>query len=108
MNDAGVNNVCVTVKEPTESANAGGDTVVEFFQLKIPTWYAQMRPLGGNESAVSDAIEGRRTWRFTGRYRADITSAMQLLWEGRTFEIQYVEDGGARTRELTVVAIELV
>lgn len=64
---------------------------------------AAAEPLRGREFAALQAAQADLSIRFRIRYRAGITPAMRVVWEGRNYGIVEVIDVGGRHRELELM-----
>ena len=79
------------------------DTLVALAE-NIP---ARIEPLEGRELLLAQQTGMVRPFRFTLRYRADVTGATTLLYDGRTFDIKSIADPEEKHRELIVQAEEV-
>jgi hypothetical protein len=69
--------------------------------LDPPTWYCSMQPA----AQVSD---GLAAFFIRGRFHPGIGLETQITFEGRTFQVQAVQDLDERHREIQVTAVEVV
>lgn len=58
----------------------------------VATTWADIQPLSGRELLSAQAQQAETTHKVLIRYRAGVTSAMRLLYQGRVFNIQSVTD----------------
>lgn len=74
-----------------------------------PAWAAKERVTGQEEFERSDQLmHEEELVRFRIRYRADIVShEMRLVWEGRAFDIQKLEELDNTRRELGLLCREV-
>lgn len=73
----------------------------------VATWWAKVEPLQGTEQVQAMQAGLRSPHRFTGHYRAGITGATELYYDGRRFDVNSVVDPGAKHRQLVILADEL-
>jgi hypothetical protein len=71
-------------------------------ELEPATWYCAIQPTAG---AVSD---GQAPCFMRGRYHPGITLETQVIFEGRTFQVQGVTDVDERHIELQLTCVEVV
>lgn len=69
--------------------------------LDPPTWYCSLQPA----AQVSD---GLAAFFIRGRFHPGIGLETQITFEGRTFQVQAVQDLDERHREIQVTAVEVV
>lgn len=74
----------------------------------VATVRAKVQPLEGNEQLQAMQTGMSRPHRFTIRYRAGVTGATELVYDGRTFNVSSVIDPDAKHRELVILADEVV
>jgi hypothetical protein len=70
--------------------------------LDPATWHCSM------QSAATQVIDGLTAFFVRGRYHPGITLETQILFEGRTFQVQSVTDVDERHVELTLMVVEVV
>lgn len=70
--------------------------------------YARVDPLEGREQLQAMQTGMVRPHRFYLRYRTGMTGANQIVYDGRTFDIQSVVDPEEKHRELVILADEVV
>lgn len=91
----------VTVRAPGTTEDALGQRVAGW--TDVCTVWAQAQPLRGREFMAASAMQSEAVVRFRLRYRADVTSAMQVVWRGVGHAIvgEPIDvDGGRHTLEL--------
>jgi hypothetical protein len=59
-------------------------------------------------SAAGQVVDGQAAFYVRGRYRPEITLETQLLFEGRTFQVQSVTDIDERHMDLVLMCVEVV
>lgn len=83
----------VVIQRETVTKDAlGGD--VQTWSTLTTVW-AEVRPLSGREAIEAGRISSTANVWITVRYRDDITPLMRVIWRGRTFEINQIENQGA-------------
>lgn len=95
----------VTLRAPSASEDALGQRVAGWSD--VCTVWARAQPLRGREFLAASASQSEATVRFGLRYRAGVTSAMQVVWGGVAYAIvgQPIDvDGGKHTLELMCTA----
>lgn len=70
--------------------------------LDPPTWYCAI------QSAATQVVDGQTAFFVRGRHHAGINLETQLLFEGRTFQVQSVTDVDERHVELVLMVVEVV
>lgn len=72
-------------------------------RLDDPTiWHCSM------QSAATQVIDGQAAFFLRGRFHPAITIETQLVFEGRTFQVQGVTDIDERHTEIQLFAVEVV
>jgi hypothetical protein len=66
------------------------------------TWHCQI------QSAATQVVDGLTALFVRGRYHPGITLETQIVFEGRTFQVQSVTDVDERHVELTLMVVEVV
>jgi Phage head-tail joining protein len=66
------------------------------------TWYCAMQPAG------AQVADGLAAVLVRGRYHPGITLETQILFEGRTFQVQGITDVDERHVELQLTCVEVV
>jgi hypothetical protein len=70
--------------------------------LDPSTWHCQI------QSAATQVVDGMTAFFLRGRYHPGITLETQILFEGRTFQVQGITDLDERHREIQIMAVEVV
>lgn len=79
---------------------------------RVETWstfatcWAEIRPLQGRELQTAQAVAAETTHELSLRYRAGVTPAMRVAYQGRIFDITAVMDPDTRHRRLTLLCSE--
>lgn len=88
----------ITIQEPA------GANWVDFATL----WAAKEQVTGREISELSDQLlHDENLVRFRIRYRAGLTHKMRVLWDGKTYDIQRVEEPDNNRREMTLLCLEV-
>jgi Phage head-tail joining protein len=66
------------------------------------TWHCQI------QSAATQVVDGLTAFYIRGRYHPGITLETQMLFEGRTFQVQSITDVDERHVELALMVVEVV
>lgn len=78
----------VEVRTPgARTSDGGGGFTRRYRRVYNAMWDVEIRPLQGTERLRAMQTQANATHQITGRYRSDVTSATQLVHEGRTFKI---------------------
>lgn len=99
--NAGAMDQRITLREPSTAEDALGQRIPGW--TDVCTVWAQVQPFRGREFLAAHAAQSSASVRFRLRYRAGVTSAMQVVWGGVAHAIvgQPVDvDGGKHTLEL--------
>lgn len=75
----------VTFQIYQSAENTMGDVVSSW--IDHSTRWAMIKTVQGKEFIQATAVRGESTVRFVIRYAKGITNTMQILYDGRTFEI---------------------
>lgn len=94
----------VTLQTKTTTTDAGGGTTETW--TDTATVWAAVEPLEGTERLRAMQVSPTLSHRIRMRYRADVTTAMQVVYNGRAFDITSVVDVSERHRELQMLAEE--
>jgi Concanavalin A-like lectin/glucanases superfamily/Phage head-tail joining protein len=70
--------------------------------LPVSTWYCALQPAG------AQVADGLAAFLVRGRYHPGITLETQILFEGRTFQVQGITDVDERHVELQLTCVEVV
>lgn len=98
---AGRLNKRVTIKQVTQAKNAYHEMIDTWTTLA--TVWAEVSPLNGREVFEAQKVNAASTIKVTMRARSDITSAMQLVYSGVTYAIDYVPPYDSR-RDMEIIA----
>lgn len=107
MIDPGLMNRRVTIETAGTPTPDGGGGWTPGTPSTVETW-AHIEPLAGDEQIQAMQTGMQRPHRFTMRYRADLTGAKVLVYQGRRFDVKSVVDTNAGHDELVVLADEIV
>lgn len=77
----------------------------ETWQEVFPAW-ARILPLGGRELLFAKQIASESSHQVTIRYRASVTPRMRIVYQGRVFEIESVNDVEERHEYLELLCSE--
>lgn len=94
----------VKLQSLTRTPDAGGgytETMTD-----VATVWAQVEPLEGTEQLRAMQVSPTLSHRIRMRYKANVTPAMQAVYNGRTFDITSVIDPGERHREIELLVEE--
>jgi SPP1 family predicted phage head-tail adaptor len=105
---AGKRDQLVTIEAPSQSTDGLGQRVETWAAITDGTniWAAAL-PIRGREFFAAGATQNETTVRFFMDYRADITSAMRIVWNGIAHAIvgePINVNGGNHTLELMCAA----
>lgn len=94
----------VTIQALTRTPDTGGG-YTETWSDTATVW-AAVEPLAGTERLRAMQVSPTLSHRIRMRYRADVSSAQRLVYNGRAFDITSVVDVDERHRELQLLAEE--
>jgi SPP1 family predicted phage head-tail adaptor len=94
----------MTLEQPSRAADGGGGVAVSW--TPISDLWAELRSIGGNESAASEGVQGRVTHEVTIRRRTNIATSMRLRMGTRLFAIVAVLDRDGAEPYLRILAEE--
>lgn len=78
----------VEVRAPgARTSDGGGGYTRRYRPTYGAKWDVEIRPLQGTERLRAMQTQANATHQITGRYRSDVTSATQLVHEGRKFKV---------------------
>lgn len=80
----------ITIQQRSTSKDTFGQESVTWSD-RLSCW-AKIEPLSGRELELGQAVASEVSHRVTVLYRAGITSAMRVLYQGRYFDIHGVLD----------------
>lgn len=81
----------------------GGGGYVESWVSYAHVW-ANVRPMSGRERFQAQQTQAAADYRFTIRYRDDVTEADRIRWRGKTYNIRFIADAGPREPYLAIDA----
>ena len=58
--------------------------------------YASVRPMSGSERNRSDQTEAFADYRFYVHYRAGLSAANLIVWNGTDYNIKFIADNGPK------------
>jgi len=73
---------------------------IDDYGQEIPQWsdldeiWSQVVPLRGNERYAAQQPGALSAMKFAIRYRSDVTEQMRILYDGRYYDITYIEELG--------------
>ena len=104
MNPGKLNKRVELQKVEREKDGAGGFKESE--PITFATTWASIDGLSGSEFRRAHQQMVELTHKITIRYRKDIDRTMFVSYEGRSFEIQYIENQEERNRFLELFCLE--
>ena len=75
----------ITLQQRSATLDSWGQQVTTWSDL-VTAW-ASIEPLEGRELVTAQALRAETTHKVTIRYRAGITTAMRIVYQGRIFNI---------------------
>lgn len=75
----------VTIEAPPATRDGFGDRTGSW--TTFASVWAQAQPLRGRELFAAGTTQSEATVRFRIRYRDDVTSAMRVVWRGKSYAI---------------------
>lgn len=106
MNGVGALRHRVTLQRRATAPDGAGGGVLTWHD--IARVWGRVKPLRGMERHASEQTQSPVSHEITVRYREDLTTAMRILWGGRTFNIRSALNKDERKRYLTIEAEENV
>lgn len=83
----------ITFQRYTEAQNAMGEPIETWANLvSIPTVWAKVEPVRGDESYTADKTEAEYDTRFTVRYRSDLTVKDRIVYGGQDYDIHSIAE----------------
>jgi len=70
--------------------------------LDPPVWFCSLEP------AAAQVVDGQAAFFVRGRFHPGITLETQIVFEGRTFQVQSVTDVNERHMDLNLLCVEVV
>lgn len=89
-------------------------TTRDTFGAEVQTWntyatvWGSVQDIRGSKMLAAEQYEAQVTTMVIIRWRSDITPAMRIVADGRTFEIETIRDEEGRHRELVLLCLERV
>ncbi len=94
----------VTLLRKEHRENELGQDVLEWVSWK--TVWAEVAPATGRELVEAQRIRSEQVYTITIRYLPGMTTAMRVLWQGRTLGITAVPDAGPRSAYISLQCVE--
>lgn len=88
----------VQIQKAMRSDDGLGGASVEW--KTIATTWAHVRPLRGSERVHGEQIQSPAGYLVVVRYRQDVDESFRILWNGKAMNINFIQDGGARSAYL--------
>ena len=85
----------VTFREKVETSDGAGGTTVSW--QDFATRWAQIKPMSGERRFQASQVDFTRDYEVTVRRDPSITEDLAIIWQGQTFEIQFISDFGPRS-----------
>jgi len=95
----------ITIEQPTLAQNTGGQPTAAWSTYK--TAWARIESGGGGESKHYAEQLGLGQVLITTRYASGVTTDMRITHNGRTLNIDHVDDPDGRRRRLVIIAKEI-
>lgn len=70
----------------------------------VASVFAKVEPLVGREFLAAEATQSQVTTKFTMRHRGDIDTTMRIQFDGKTFDIQSIQNIRSGNRETLIYA----
>lgn len=93
----------ITIRKVTIVDDGTGGTNEEV-EVKAENLWAKVRPLSGAEVARNSGVSATSLATFIIRYRDNIETDDEILWNGQTFNITYIPTVSARELYLAIQA----
>ena len=93
---AGRLNHLIELRRATKTDDGHGGQVTTWDT--VATWWAEAISQNGREAIIAGALTGVSVYRFTIRYRPDVSTSDQVRFEGRDFNIRSAEPDHRRER----------
>lgn len=94
----------VTIMQPVKGTDTRGDKPITYTAWKR-VW-CSIEPLAGREMQFAQQMHGNVTHKVGMRHLAGVNKSMQLLWNGRTFQMGPVLDIDTAQFEMQFYATE--
>lgn len=105
METIGLLDRCVRIESPSRAQDSYGQPI-ETFNL-VESVRAAVKYMRGVEPFEGQQFNAKRIVQFTIRYRTGIDETCRIIWEGDTYDINYISQVGRR-QWLLIVAEALV
>jgi len=93
----------ITLVQRNEAQDSQGEPLPP---TEVATVFAQIQMLSAKYTEKTQIVITESTHKFTIRYRDDVTSAMQIQYDGRVFNIEAVFDPTEMKRFLIIFCYE--
>lgn len=85
--------------------STGGTSLADYTTLA--TVWASVEPLSGSETLAADAQTSVGRFQIQMRYMDGITSALQVLFQGRKFQVENVSNPDGRQKKLYLQVVQI-
>lgn len=96
----------ITFRKVTLTQNPSTGEMIETWTDYLSV-FAKVEPLVGREYLAAAAIQAEDTIKFTMRFRDDVSPAMRIAFDGKTFNIQSIQNIRSANRETLIYARSL-
>ena|SRR6266567_9224716 len=96
----------IDIVQPTQAQDSTGGTDVSNDTV-FATVRASVEAISGTEQYGEQAFISRTTYQIVIRYLPGVTSAMQVHWQGRQFQIESVANPDGRSKLLILLCVEI-
>src|SRR5438445_9405559 len=96
----------IDIVRPSPSQDASGGWDVSLNKLFARVW-AKIETLDGTDSLVAGAEASQVVHAITIRYRTGISADMQVIFQGRLFQIKAAPNPDERNKMLRLVCVEI-
>lgn len=96
----------IALYAPSEAVDAAGSVVVSYPTITAHR-YAMIESLGGSESAQDDEQTPKVRAKITMSFFSALTSAYQIVYEGRTYNVDAVLTHDRRDGHTICTAVEV-
>jgi SPP1 family predicted phage head-tail adaptor len=94
----------ITVRRQVNTKNAATGGLTRSWET-LATMWAEVKSINGREAVLGSVLQGISTFQITVRYRTDLKTSDQLLWNGRELNIVAPpEDREGRRRWTVIIA----
>lgn len=105
MESIGMLDRCVRVETRSQSQDSFGEPIETYAVLDSVR--AAVKFMRGSEPFEGGQFNAKKVVRFTVRYRTDIDETAKIIWEGDTYDIEYINQVG-RHQWLEILGTALV